>query len=115
MNDTEFDFLKNMIGEHDHEEIMETVSEGVLDAPALPAPNFKTRFLSRFKLYYKGPRKPRLPPQIVSIYFGVPGSGKTTYAAYLPVTTCGAVSRFGRMFLSLAAISSTQKPTLVTI
>ena len=83
MNDTEFDFLKNMIGEHDHEEIMETVSESVLDAPALPAPNFKTRLLSRFKLYYKGPRKPRLPPQIVSIYFGVPGSGKTTYAAYL--------------------------------
>ena len=39
-----------------------------------------------YKRENKIPRKrkaKKLPPQVLSIYFGVPGSGKTTFAAYL--------------------------------
>ena len=31
----------------------------------------------------KKPRKSKKPPHVLSIYFGVPGSGKTTFAAWL--------------------------------
>ena len=83
MDDNEFSFLKNLIGDTHDEEAPAPVQE----MPPSHTPRYSARHKKSFLSFLKkGPQKAarkRLPPQIVSIYFGVPGSGKTTYAAYL--------------------------------
>ena len=83
MDDNEFSFIKNLIGDTHDEEAPAPVQE----MPPSHTPRYSARHKKSFLSFLKkGPQKAarkRLPPQIVSIYFGVPGSGKTTYAAYL--------------------------------
>lgn len=83
MDDNDFSFIKNLIGDTHDEEAPAPVQE----MPPSHTPRYSARHKKSFLSFLKkGPQKAarkRLPPQIVSIYFGVPGSGKTTYAAYL--------------------------------
>lgn len=83
MDDNEFTFIKNLIGDtQDEKDIPSAQEDSALHSPHNSARRKKT-ILSFIKPNIKKASKKRLPPQIVSIYFGVPGSGKTTYAAYL--------------------------------
>lgn len=115
MDDNEFSFIKNLIGDTHDEEAPAPVQE----MPPSHTPRYSARHKKSFLSFLKkGPQKAarkRLPPQIVSIYFGVPGSGKTTYAAYLARHDISAVFLSGRMFPLPAVISLTRKPILVHI
>ena len=75
MDDNEFAFIKNLIGDTNDEEAPAPVQE--MPAPTAPryAANHKKSILSFFQKNPQKAAKKRLPPQIVSIYFGVPGSG----------------------------------------
>ena len=79
MDDNEFSFIKSLIGDTHDEEAPAPVQE----MPPSHTPRYSARHKKSFLSFLKkGPQKAarkRLPPQIVSIYFGVPGSGKTTY------------------------------------
>lgn len=59
-------------------------------------------------------RKPKIKHEL-SIYFGIPGSGKTTYAAYLAKKISGVVVKFGRMFPSLGHTNLTLEMILASI
>ena len=43
----------------------------------------KSARIPKYKIAWVGSKKKKLPQQILSVYFGVPGAGKTTFAAYL--------------------------------
>lgn len=83
MDDNEFAFIKNLIGDTQNDEIVSAAPAMLSPVVSRQPSRRKKSFLSFFKKSAKKDSKKRLPPQIVSIYFGVPGSGKTTFAAYL--------------------------------
>lgn len=115
MDDNEFSFIKNLIGDTHDEEAPAPVQE----MPPSHTPRYSARHKKSFLSFLKkGPQKAarkRLPPQIVSIYFGVPGSGKPHTPHIWRVMISGAVFLSGRMFPLPAVISLTRKPILVHI
>lgn len=83
MEDTEFTFIKELLEDNHNEVFWEKDVQMPLAQPAIPSALGRKLFKKKDCQKLKKSRKKRLPAQIVSIYFGVPGSGKTTFAAYL--------------------------------
>lgn len=83
MDDTEFTFIKELLEDNHNEVFLEKDVQMPPAQPAIPSALGRKLFKKKDCQKLKKSRKKRLPAQIVSIYFGVPGSGKTTFAAYL--------------------------------
>lgn len=83
MDENEFSFIKDLLMDNGNEISMENSSQMASAQPAIPSALGRKFYKKKSFEKIKKSRKKRLPPQIVSIYFGVPGSGKTTFAAYL--------------------------------
>lgn len=83
MDENEFSFIKDLLRDNGNEISMENPAQMAPPQPAIPSAFGRKIYKKKRVEKVKNSCKKRLPPQIVSIYFGVPGSGKTTFAAYL--------------------------------